>query len=122
MKVRDIMASPVTACGVKTTVWEVRDLMNVKGYSSIPIVQIIEGEVKIKGIVSYKDLAGIDDDINIQQVMTNSVKVVEADETITKAARIMVDHKLHHLVVMDKGKIAGMLSSFEFVKLAASNQ
>jgi CBS domain-containing protein len=120
MKVKDIMASPVTTCSIKSDVWEIRDLMNVKGYSSIPVVQLVDQEVKIKGIVSFRDLAGIDDDINIQQVMSNTVKVIDMNDSIKEAAKLMVANRLHHLVVMDKGKIVGMLSSFEFVKLTAA--
>lgn len=121
MKVKDIMASPVTTCSIKSNVWEVRDLMNVKGYSSIPVVQLVDQEVKIKGIVSYKDLAGTEDDINIQQVMSNTVKIVDVNDSIKDAAKTMVANKLHHLVVTDQGKIVGMLSSFEFVKLLAAD-
>ena len=120
MKVKDLIKSPVTTCTTSADVGEVRDLMSVKKFSAMPVVELDEDKATLKGIVSYHDLAGVqDDDINVQQVMTYTVNVIDYDATINEAARIMMDKHIHHLVVMREGQIAGIISSFDFVRVVA---
>ena len=119
MKVKEIMNSPVTACSITSDIWDVKSLMETKGYSAIPVVHMKGDKIEIKGIVSYKDLAVMDDSINIQQAMSHTVETVTPDTNLKEAAQLMVRKKLHHLVVTENGEIKGMLSSMEFVKLYA---
>ena len=54
--------------------------------------------------------------------MTSSnVQVVHVDSTAQAAAKMMIRHNVHHIVVMDKGEIKGMVSSLDFVKLVAEH-
>lgn len=41
----------------------------------------------------------------------SSVHVVHVDANVQAAAKMMVRHKVHHIVVMDDGRIEGMISS-----------
>ncbi len=59
----------------------------------------------------------------VSSVMTEVVATVTPEETMWKAARIMFGLGLHHLpVVPSKGKLKGMLSSMDFVKLVADSK
>jgi CBS domain-containing protein len=58
-----------------------------------------------------------DDNVNIQQVMSTKIFAVTPESSIQYAAKIMIDKKIHHLVVMDKGNLVGIVSSLDFVKL-----
>lgn len=122
MQVKDIIVTPVTACDINSDIGQVRDLMNQKKISALPVVHIEKDSVKLRGIVSFQDLAGVyDDSINVQQVMTTDVVAVSPEATIQEAARTMIDRKIHHLVVSDKGDIKGIVSSLDFVKLVAES-
>ena len=54
MKVKDLIKSPVTTCTTSADVGEVRDLMSVKRFSAMPVVELDEEKATLKGIVSYQ--------------------------------------------------------------------
>ena len=121
MQVKELLRSPVTTCSKDTDVAAARDLMRLKGYSSLPVVKLDDGKAVILGIISYADLVGVyDDNINVQQVMTENVHSVHPEASIKEAAQLMVEKGIHHLVVKDE-RIQGIISSFDFVKIVANN-
>ena len=123
MQVKDLIRSPVTTCSVNTNIGEARDLMLVKKFSALPVVEISGTEVRLKGIVSHLDLVGvIDDQANIQQVMSSKITSISPEASIKEAASLMLSKRLHHLVVMDDDQIKGIISSFDFLKIIADSK
>ncbi|MCB0685789.1 MAG: CBS domain-containing protein [Saprospiraceae bacterium] len=123
MHVKDIMSAPVTSCTIDSNVGRVRDLMYLKGFSALPVVEVHEDEIKIKGIVTYRDVAGVyDDNISVRQVMTQRVWVIPPHTNVKTAADLMRKKEIHHLVVVDQGRIVGLLSSADFVELVSKFQ
>ncbi len=49
----------------------------------------------------------------IDRYMTTFPVTVEADCTVAEAERKMQEHSIHHLPVLDHGKLAGVLSDWE---------
>lgn len=125
IQVKDFMSAPVTTATGEATVREVRDLMNAKGISALPIVKYAKdtptAAVTIRGIVTASDLSkDVHEGAPMENVMTASnVYVVHTDSSAQAAAKMMLRHNVHHMVVMDEGKIIGMISSMDFVKLAS---
>lgn len=120
IQVKDFMSSPVISCTTDTNVGKVRDLMQLKGFSAIPVVNIKGEKVEIRGIISLRDLAGVyDDNVNVQQLMTQRVNVVPPHTSAQSAANLMQRKHIHHLVVMEDGQIKGMVSAADFVRLVA---
>lgn len=119
--VKDFMMQPVTAMSIPNDVGTVRDLMQQKNCHAIPLVTLSDQqEIAIRGIVTSDDLMGVyDDTVDIQQVMSKKVYTVDPKMDAQSAARIMLKHQVHHLVVMEAGRIVGMISSLDFVKLVA---
>ena len=121
------MSARVTTAAGETTVQEIRALMKKDGIHAIPIVSYDKGgptaEMTIRGIVTASDISkNVHHGAPMENVMTSSsVHVVHTDSTAQAAAKMMLRHKVHHLVVMDKGKIKGMVSSLDFVKLVAEH-
>lgn len=117
------MKQPVVSCALPTQVGNVRDLMHQKDCHAIPLVELDENQnIHIRGIVTSSDLAGVyDDAIDIRQIMTEKVHVVSPDSNAQSAAKMMLRHNTHHLVAMEEGKIVGMISSLDFVRLVADS-
>ena len=120
------MSAPVTTAVGESSVREVRALMKSKDIHAIPIIsyakQLPEAEVTIRGIITSSDLSiNIDPDVKVQEVMTDKVHVVHKDSSAQSAAKLMLRHHVHHIVVMEDGKIIGMISSLDFVKLVAEH-
>jgi CBS domain-containing protein len=119
--VKDFMKSPVSTCVLQSDVGKVRDLMRQKGFSAVPIVEIKSEQILIRGIVTNTDLMGaFDDNVPIEQIMTNGVYVIDPEATAQEAAKLMLHHKIHHLLVIEETRIVGMLSSLDFVRLIST--
>ena len=124
IQVKDFMSSPVSTAVGENRVNEVRSLMDRKGIHAIPIIRYIKKlpdvEVAVRGIVTVTDLSkDIDGKSKVEEVMTPNIHVIHKHSSARAAAKMMLKHKVHHLVVMDNGKITGMVSSLDFVKLVA---
>lgn len=116
------MSTPVTTCTIDTDVGRVRDIMTLKGFSALPVVEVKSDSLEIKGIITYRDIAGAyDDNVNVKQMMTERVQVVSPDTTAQKSAEIMKMAGIHHLVVVEEGRIVGMVSAADYVGLVASH-
>lgn len=123
MKVRDIIASPVATLTLDSDVGRARDLMTLKKISSIPIVNLDDDVIEVEGIVSFQDLVGVyDDSVKLVQVMSRNIFAVTPETTIQKAAEVMMEKRIHHLIVMEQDQLVGIISALDFVKLVAEGE
>ncbi|MDH3651698.1 MAG: CBS domain-containing protein, partial [Saprospiraceae bacterium] len=80
IKVKDFMTSPVATAVLDSDVGKLRDIMKLKGYSAIPIVELKGEDILIRGIVTKNDLMGVfDDTVKAGQIMTKAVYVIDSD-------------------------------------------
>ena len=127
IQVKDFMSTPVITAMAENNVLEIRELMNEKGIHAIPIISYsndkLKVEMTIQGIVTATDISKeVSDEAIVKDVMTSSnVQVIHVDSTAQATAKMMIRHNVHHIVVMDKGEIKGMVSSLDFVKLVAEH-
>jgi len=127
IQVKDFMSAPVTTATGEDSVQEIRALMKEKGIHALPIISYsndkLKVEMTIRGIVTATDInKKVNEDDTVEDIMTtSSVHVVHVDSSAQSAAKMMLRHKVHHIVVMDEGKIKGMISSLDFVKLVAEH-
>ena len=120
MKVKDLIVSPVTTCTMNSDVAHVRDLMKLKKISAVPVVEVEGEKASVEGIISYHDLAGVyDDTVKVSQVMTRKIFAVDPDVSVQKAAQIMVEKRIHHLIAMKEDELVGIISTLDFVKIVA---
>jgi IMP dehydrogenase len=80
---------------------EAFDLMVKKSISGLPVV---EGDDKLVGILTRRDVNFADKTEEVSQVMTSDVKVAAADVTIEEAKRIMHHYRVEKLPVVDNNK------------------
>lgn len=119
--VKDFMVQPVASMALPNDVGTVRDLMNRKNCHAIPLVDVGDNQkITVRGIVTSDDLVGVyDDEVDIQQVMNKEIHAIDPDADAQTAAKMMLEKKVHHLLVMEGDHIVGIISSFDFVKLVA---
>lgn len=122
-QVKDFMKQPVVSLALPNDVGTARDLMHRKDCHALPLVEVSENkDITIRGIVTSDDLIGVyDDTIDVKQVMRTDIVSIPPDAAAKTAAKYMLDHHLHHLLVMDNGRIVGMISSLDFVTLVAKH-
>ena len=118
--VKDIMTTPVITTTIDVTTAYVRELMERKQISAIPIVKLDKEKILLKGIVTTSDLRGITDEkMPVDLAMSKQIESIHKETTLKEAAQKMLSKELHHLVVMDQGKIVGIISSLDFVGIIA---
>jgi len=113
--VAHIMSTKVFFAALDHTVDHVRELMASKRIHALPVVGKNQ---KIMGIVSTADVARrIEDDTPVRHVMSDNVVTVGATDSAGKAARLMRERRIHHLVVVDGSKAVGIVSSYDLLSL-----
>lgn len=58
----------------------------------------------------------------VWQIMTSPVITVSSDNSIQDCMRLMTDHRIRHLPVMDGGRVVGMISIGDLVKAVIEEQ
>ena len=54
--------------------------------------------------------------------MTEKIYAVPQYDDVSIAARVMRNHKIHHVVVTHEQKVVGMLSAFDLLKLVEGHR
>lgn len=123
-EVKEIMSSPIAAIHTSDNVANARNLMLRNGISRLGV---IDGEGRLKGIVTKKDLAErINqsepqwrrrpiDKIPIANVMTPQPITIGPDTPIMEAAAIMLDSNISGLIV-GKEKPEGIVTKHDLVR------
>ena len=119
MKVSDIMISPVVVTQKNRTVGHVKELLDRKNINAIPVLSM-EGE--IEGIITATDvLRETNNEKLVESIMTTKTHLVGIESGVKDAAKMLLKHKVHHLVAMDAGKVVGIVSSMDFVSIVAAD-
>lgn len=127
IQVKDFMSAPVTTAMEEDNVLEIRMLMKEKGVHAIPIISCCNDTLKvertIQGIITATDInREVSEDTTVADIMTSSnIHIVHQDSSAKAAAKMMLKHHVHHIIVMHEGEIKGMVSSLDFTKLVAEH-
>ena len=123
MKVNELLSFPVSTITLDSDVGQARDIMKLKKISALPVVSVEGEKVIVEGIVSVHDMAGVyDDNVPIKQVVSRKIFAVTPGTSIKKAAEVMLEKKVHHLIVLDGEELVGIVSALDYVKLVADSQ
>ena len=133
MRVRDIMTAKPITVDPETPMLEARQRMLEERIRHLVVVE----EGRVVGIVTDRDirlnlpspatsLSGWEINYLLAQVtvggvMTTSVIVVHPDRSIAEAARIMIDHKIGALPIVEDGRLVGIVTESDFVRAMAGS-
>jgi DNA-binding Lrp family transcriptional regulator/predicted transcriptional regulator len=109
----------------ETTVFEALELMSDRG---IGAVLALEGD-RLVGVLSERDYARkvilhgkSSKETLVREIMTDRVVTVQPDTLVEVCMRIMTDHHIRHLPVIDGEKLAGMISIGDVVNAIIAEQ
>ena len=120
MQVGDIMTTDVKTVGREDTFAEVAKILREKGISSVVVT---EGD-QITGIITERDLVNLVADgvdpvsVAVGDRMTRDLATVDPRTDIAEAAQVMAQRRIRHLPIVDKGKLAGIISIRDLTKWA----
>ena len=119
-KVRDLMVHQVMTATPHQTYSHVKEVLAKNRGSCLPVVGP-EGEPV--GIITASDLLeGHADATPISNFMSTKVYTVPEYSDVSLAARIMRNHKIHHVVVTNEQKLVGIISSFDLLALVEDHR
>jgi acetoin utilization protein AcuB len=124
IRVKHYMTDEVVSIDEDTTLLESHRLMGTKRIRSLPV---LGEDGKLVGLVTRTDLMSSDpsrlssrknQDISVKvltqpvkKVMTKEILTISPEAELTSAAKMLLDHKIHALIVMDdEKKMAGILT------------
>jgi CBS domain-containing protein len=84
-------------------------------------VLVMDGD-KLEGILTERDVlkavaAGLAEDARVREWMTRHPETIEASEATGQAAALMIHGGFRHLPVVDDGKIAGIVSIRDLMRV-----
>jgi acetoin utilization protein AcuB len=133
MQVRDLMARGLVAVRPETPVMEAKAVMTRERIRHL----LVTDGPRLLGIVTDRDirlnlaspatslsvweLNFLLARLTVDQVMTKSLIVVEPTRDAREAARLMLDHRIGALPVLDGERLVGIVTESDFVRAFASS-
>ncbi|HUY73860.1 MAG TPA: CBS domain-containing protein [Candidatus Dormibacteraeota bacterium] len=134
MKISSVMTRAVVTIGPQDGVKDAAGLLVANAISALPVVD--EGGALV-GIVSEADLISMETrpdprsqatpleptagsaPVHVSDVMTRNVITVQSDDEVAHAARVMIESDIKRVPVMHGGRLVGILSRRDLVKVIA---
>jgi len=135
IQVKEWMSAPVETTSSATLLSEAHQIMIEKGIRRLPVLQ----DDRLVGILTIGDVreASPSDattlsiwELNylwaqliVEKIMTHCVLTIAPDESIIKAAQIMLEHKVSGLPVVDSaGKLIGIITESDIFRMLVKLQ
>ena len=118
--ISSFMERQVWIVDMDDTVSEVESLFAREGLSWAPV---LESKGAIVGAISASDLLQFHAQgqnptaVRAWQRCSYKPIIVSPDTPVREVARLMIESKIHHVVVIDSEGIAGVVSSLDFVRM-----
>jgi acetoin utilization protein AcuB len=132
MKVQDIMTTPAVTVGLDMPVLEARQVMERQRIRHLPVT---DGG-RLMGIVTDRDIRlnmpspatslsvweinFLIAKLTVGSVMRRAVITIDAQRDAAEAARIMLDHKIGALPVVDGGVVVGIVTETDMLRAFAT--
>jgi CBS domain-containing protein len=131
--VRDVMAKDVATLELNDKLKIADDVMTLGRIRHMPV---LDDDQEIVGILSQRDLfrgalarcigygesaqQKILDQFVVKEVMSKDVVTINPYAPLQQAARLMLERKIGCVVVAEEGRLVGILTESDFVKMYAS--
>ena len=130
LKIKDIMTNEVFVLHATQTLELVRSLMRIKHVRHVPIV---DPDNTFVGLMTHRDLLAqtisyladvdeeeqeyLDRNIHIINIMKTDCLTADPEMDLCKAITMLLEHKYGCLPVVSDGKLVGIVTEADFLKL-----
>lgn len=118
--VGDAMTRGVIGVDVNDNVQRAAEVMKKNDIESVIVMEkgggvgiVTERDIICKIVAESKDPKRT----KVAEIMTSPLITIRPDAGIDEAAKSMRDNDIHRLIVMDRGKIIGVISEFDLVRI-----
>ncbi len=124
MYVREIMTENPACCTENTTIQEAAQMMAECDCGAVPVIESTEVKRPI-GMVTDRDITvrlvarGQNPiEMTVADAMTEQAITIKADADVEEAARLMKEHQLRRLVVVDEDEaVVGILAQADLARM-----
>ncbi|MCL6571616.1 MAG: CBS domain-containing protein [Bacillus sp. (in: Bacteria)] len=115
-KIRAIMTEKVESCTLLDNIFEVAVKMKELNVGAIPIIN----EDKLVGVITDRDIVvrGVAEkhpgSTKVEDIMSNTLITVSPDTSSKEAAKLMAEHQIRRLPVVEDDKLIGIVSLGDF--------
>jgi CBS domain-containing protein len=113
MKIRDIMISEIETAEPDDTLDEIAILMREQDVGAIPVVEngeligiVTDRDIVVRCIAEGRDPA----EVAVDEILTGDLHTIEPEAEVEQARRIMAEHHIRRLPVVERGMLVGMVS------------
>jgi CBS domain-containing protein len=122
--VKDLIAKDAVTSTLEISIKTAAGIMSEHKISSLILVDELEIPV---GIITDRDLRdkvvarGLDISKSVREIMSPPFIRVDSHETCFEALVKMIQFKIHHLIVVENGKLTGVLTNHDFIMLQGTS-
>ena len=113
MKVKDVMTHRVECVRPEATLQEAATKMKSLDVGPIPVCEgdrvtgiVTDRDIVVRGVAEGRDCRTT----RVQEVMTREVVTVNEDDDVKDVARLMKQHQIRRVVVLNDMRLAGIVS------------
>ena len=117
--------SQVWSLAPEDSVYDAIAMMADKGVGAL----VVCSDDRLVGIISERDYARkvilkghSSKEMSVHEIMTRAVLTVTSEHTVAECMRLMTDHRVRHLPVLDGSRVVGMISIGDIVRATISAQ
>jgi signal-transduction protein with cAMP-binding, CBS, and nucleotidyltransferase domain len=117
--ISSLMNSPVWSVGMDDTVQAIEALMSEHDLSWVPVVEpsgAPVGVIALSDLMQFHTREGDPAAVCAWQVCHYKPISVTADTSVAEVARLMLAHKIHHVVVTKNDSMVGVVSALDFMR------
>ncbi|HEX2503195.1 MAG TPA: CBS domain-containing protein [Miltoncostaeaceae bacterium] len=122
-QVADVMSSPLVTCPPSVPLWEVAQLMTRNRIHAVVVEAGPPGPGDAEeqwGVISELDLVGAaslaDPEVPAGLVAATPAVVVGPDESLERAAMLMAEYQVTHLIAVAEGRPSGIVSALDLAR------
>jgi len=116
MKVEDIMTTDVITVKEQESKQQAARLLSQHRISGLPVVN---DDNAVVGVVTEYDVIGKEGQ-RVGEIMTRAVISVTPNTELDEVSRILVHERIKRLIVLDQGRLVGIISRADLVKEIAT--
>ncbi|MES2297225.1 MAG: CBS domain-containing protein [Pseudomonadota bacterium] len=117
--ISSLIEGDVISVDSEDTIDKVEHILRTHNVTYVPV---IETDGRIFGIITARDMINFHSShksakvVRAWEICTHKTVEVSPHKSVHMVAQLMVEHKIHHVLVSDEGVLKGVISSFDLVE------